>query len=83
MQRQHHTTIVLLDLEDAHHKVDVGILAGKMSDMGISDMLIRWAMAKLKERTCCVKLGMWRSQAFQVSSGLHQGSPLSGLLFNI
>jgi hypothetical protein len=72
-----------LDLEAAYTKVGVGILARKMSDVGISDMLIRWVMATLKARTCCMKLGTWRSQAFQVSSGLPQGSPLSGVLFNI
>jgi hypothetical protein len=83
MQRHQHTAIRLFDLEDAYNKVDVGILSRKMSDMGISDMLIRWVMATLKSRTCCVKLGTWRSQVFEVSSGLPQGSPLSGVLFNI
>jgi hypothetical protein len=72
MQRHQHTAIGLFDLEDAYNKVDVGILARKMSDMTISDMLIRWVMATLKARTCCIKLGTWRSQAFQVSSGLPQ-----------
>jgi hypothetical protein len=53
----------LFDLEDAYNKVDVVILARKMSDMGIIDMLIRSVMATLKARTCCMKLG--RSQAFR------------------
>jgi hypothetical protein len=51
--------------------------------MEISDVLIRWVLAMLEGRKCCMKFGTWRSEAFQVCSGLPRGSPLSSVLFNI
>ncbi|KAI8516617.1 hypothetical protein Bbelb_051980 [Branchiostoma belcheri] len=83
MQKQMHTAIGLFDLEDAYNKVDIAIVARKMREMGISDIITRWVLTLLQSRTCCMKFGTWRSEAFQVSSGLPQGSPLSSVLFNI
>jgi hypothetical protein len=83
LQSHTHIAVGLFDLEDACNKVGIGILAKKMAAMEISDVLIRWVLAMLEGRNCCMKFGTWRSEAFQVCSGLPQGSPLSSVLFNI
>ena len=83
MQERQHTAVGMFDLEDAYNKVNISTLARKMKELDISDTLIRWTLSMLKPRRCCLKFGTWRSEAFQVSSGLPQGSPLSSVLFNV
>jgi hypothetical protein len=73
----------LEDLENAYNKVDIGILARKIAAMEISDVLIRWVLAMLEGRKCCMKFGTWRSEPFQVCSGLPHGYPLGSVLVNI
>ena len=47
-----HGRITVFNLEDAYNKVNISILAGKLSRMGVSDMLIRWFVAMLGRRRC-------------------------------
>ncbi len=83
MQETKHTAVGLFDLEDAYNKVDVRILANKMLTMGITAKLTRWIMALLDTRRCQMQFGRWKSDIFEVSSGLPQGFPLSSVLFKI
>ena len=63
--------------------VDVGILAQKLQAMDVSATLIQWILALLGMRRCKMKFGGWRSEIFEVRSGLPQDSPLSSVLFNM
>ncbi len=70
LQESKHCAVGIFDLEDAYNKVDVGILARKLTALGISDTLIRWILALLDTCRCQMQCGSWRSKIFEVSSGL-------------
>ncbi|KXJ09046.1 RNA-directed DNA polymerase from mobile element jockey [Exaiptasia diaphana] len=83
LQNMNCYAIGLFDLEDAYNRVHIPTLADKMIGFGISEVMTRWVLSMLDERRCHMRFGNWRSDAFKVSSGLPQGSPLSCVLFNI
>jgi hypothetical protein len=77
LQQTKCAAIATYDLEDAYNKVDIRILADKLTN------LLRLIVTLLGSRTCQMKYGKWRSPIFTVSSGLPQGSQLSAVLFNV
>ncbi|KXJ05978.1 RNA-directed DNA polymerase from mobile element jockey, partial [Exaiptasia diaphana] len=83
LQNMNCYAIGLFDLEDAYNRVHIPTLADKMIGFGISEVMTRWVLSMLDERRCHMRFGNWKSDAFKVSSGLPQGSPLSCVLFNI
>ncbi len=83
MQKSQCSTIALYDLEDAYNRVNIQKLVEKLQKLNVSDSLVRWIVALLGTRRCQMRFGSWRSEKFEVSSGLPQGSPLSAILFNI
>ena len=73
----------LLDIEKAFDKVWQNGLLYKLYIKGLSPTLWNIIMDSFRGFRCNIKIGDMQSDWFQVSQGVHQGGPLSGLLFQI
>ena len=75
------TTMLTLDIKGAFDAVLAGRLNQRLQDQGWPSKLIHWVASFTNNRTASLRLGDFTSQAFQVSAGLPQGSPISPILF--
>lgn len=75
--------LVLLDLSAAFDTVDHNILIDRVSDAGIQGPALQWLSSFLSNRSQAVRLGNFSSKAKALTCGVHQGSSLSPLLFNL
>jgi len=72
--------IVFVDFAKAFDHVDHNILVDRMRSLGLSDIIIRWMCAFLREHQR-VKIGDALSDWLPVIAGMPQGSYLSPLTF--
>ncbi len=73
--------IVTVDVQGAFDSVLGGRLALRLRQQGWPDQLVRWVQSFLTGRTTQITLDGQTSQAFPISCGLPQGSPVSPILF--
>ena len=73
--------VIYLDFAKAFDKVDHGLLIKKLSEMGISGLLLRWIHAFLADRFQAVKVEGFISRQARVVSGVPQGTILGPILF--
>ena len=70
-----------VDLEKAYDGIPWGVLWGFLWDYGVSGPLI-WAVHSMYDRSqSLVPVAGSKSHSFRVRVGLHQGCPLSPILF--
>ena len=74
---------VFLDISKAFDRVNHLLLIRKLLDLGINHVLIRWIFFFLTSRKQRVKIGGDKSDWFEISSGLPQGTVLGPLLWLI
>jgi len=83
LEEGHNVDSVYLDFAKAFDKVDLGILAHKMKEMGVFGPLAVWLFNFLSSRTQVVLANGARSSASSVASGVPQGTVLGPILFLI
>ena len=74
---------ILFDLSKAFDSVNKDVLIGKLEAIGIRGFLLGCLISYLQNRTLSVKCNEMRSDIFDISLGVPQGSVLSPLLFLI
>ena len=72
-----------LDLEKAFDRVPRAVVTWALRRSGVEEWLVRAVMTLYLDSTTSVRFMSGLSEAFSVSTGLHQGSVLSPLLFAI
>lgn len=72
-----------LDLEKAFDRVPRAVVTWALRKSGVEEWLVRAVMTLYHGSSTSVRFGSGLSEAFSVSTGLHQGSVLSPLLFAI
>lgn len=75
--------ISLLDVSQAFDSVWIDGLMYRLYEAGIDDKLWRIIKSMYDNCTCRVKVNNKMSQWFDIRQGVHQGSPLSMLLFEL
>ena len=75
------TTMLTLDIKGAFDAVLSGRLTQRLQDQGWPAKLVSWVTSFTNNRSACLRLGDFTSQAFQIPAGLLQGSPISPILF--
>ncbi|XP_056006684.1 uncharacterized protein LOC130050513 [Ostrea edulis] len=76
-------SLVQLDLSAAFDTVDHLRLLQILKDLGIKDTVLTWFASYLTNRTQIVKVKGAKSDATELGCGVHQGSVLGSVLFNI
>ena len=66
----------MVDLEDAHNRVQFKLLMELLMQYGVNLTLTRWLAVALQERKVAMRLGNIISTLQQLTMGLPQGSPL-------
>ena len=74
---------IYTDLKSAFDLVNHDILLAKMKRLGAPPKFISWLESYLDSRVLSVKIGNAKSDNYQASSGVPQGSNLGPLLFSI
>lgn len=74
---------IYTDIRKAFDRILHRLLLGKLRELGVHSSLLQWIQSYLSGRTQYVKIMGWKSQHFDVSSGIPQGSHLGPLLFLI
>ena len=73
--------MLFLDFEKAFDRLDRAWIDRCMSAVGFGPGLQRWVRILHSGTTASVAMNGWHTDAFPVSSGVFQGSPLSPLLY--
>ena len=74
---------VFLDVEKAFDAVWRFGLINKMYELGIADHIVQWINSYLSQRKVCVKVNVCRSEQFETTAGVPQGSVIAPILFII
>jgi hypothetical protein len=74
---------IYLDLSSASDLVPHPILLNKLCAYGLSDGYVNWFCSYLTNRQSSVRISGTSSLAFEVLSGVPQGSVVGPLLFNV
>lgn len=72
-----------LDLEKAYDRVDWGFLSYLMHHTGFGDKRCHWVMESVSSAKLSILINGSPKGFFSTQRGLHQGNPLSLLLFAI
>lgn len=72
---------IYTDFKKAFDRVKPSILIRKLGNLGIHSAPLRWIKSYLTNRRQCVKISGYKSNMFEVTSGLVQGSHLGPILF--
>ena len=83
MDRQMHTSMILLDLQKAFDTLDHGALLEKMDFFGFRTSAIKWFESYLSNRKVLVCIDNAFSETGTLTYGVPQGSILGPLLFFI
>ena len=75
--------LACLDIEKAFDKVWQNGLLYKMLQTGLHLVLLNILRESFKNFKLSVQIGRYNSRKFDVQQGVHQGGPLSGMLFQI
>ena len=76
-------TAVFLDVKGAYPSTDIEMLRHEMRLVGIPHQYTAWINRRMNGRSTRLTFDDYRSQPFQVDSGLDQGDPVSGILYSI
>ena len=74
---------IFIDLEKAFDRVPRAALEWALRRQLVPEKLVRLVMALYKDARSCVAAAGGTSSPFEISVGVHQGSALSPLLFNL
>lgn len=74
--------VIYTDFEKAFDRVDHNILIQKLYAMGIHGDLLRWIKSYLCNRSQAVVVGGYKSDFFNIPTGIPQGSHLGPLFYN-
>ena len=72
-----------MDLQKAYDSVNQPLLLRKMVMCGLDPQFCQQVEHMFVQATSCIKVGAKLGQSFTTNVGLHQGDPLSPLLFNL
>lgn len=75
--------VIYTDFSKAFDKIDHGILAAKLHNLGFRNPFYSWLVSFISGRKQYVKLKNYESPVYHATSGIPQGSHLAPLLFNI
>jgi len=75
--------VCFVDLEKAYDHVPWRILWGVLQEYGVPGPLVRAIRSLYEQSARCVRILGTKSSTFSVGVGLHQGCPLSPILFVI
>ena len=75
--------LVLLNISVTFDNFDHGILLGRLSNLGISDLVLVWLWSFLEDHPQRVQLGESVLALWNLSCGVLQGSVISSMLFNV
>ena len=75
--------VSLLDIKKAFDGVWQNGLLYKLHDMGLTLRLWRIIYDSFRQFKCCVSIGGYKSEYFNIGQGVHQGGPLSMVIFQI
>lgn len=75
--------IMALDQEKAYDKIHHNYLWKTMRNFNMPENLIRTVQALYHNAQTCIQINGTMSEPFQVDRGVHQGDPMSCLLFNL
>ena len=81
VERGHQVDVVHMDFAKAFDVVPHSILFKKLSAYGISGSLLEWLKSYLINRFQFIEIDNCRSDIFEITSGVPQGSHLGPLLF--
>ena len=76
-------TAVFLDVKGTYPSTDIKMLRHEMRLAGIPHQYTAWINQRMSSRSTRLTFDDYRSQPFQVDSGLDQGDPASGILYSI
>lgn len=76
-------TAVFLDVKGAYPSTDIEMLRHEMWLVGVPHQYTAWINRRMNSRSTRLIFDDYRSQHFQVDSGLDQGDPASGILYSI
>ena len=75
--------VVLLDFSKAFNSIDHNKLLSQLKSLGTSSFALHWFRSSLKDRRQYVRIGSEHSTLWGLSYGVHQGSILGPVLFDI
>ena len=82
-EKQKALHMVFIDLEKAYDRVPRQEIWRSLREKGVMEKYVRIIKETYRGVTTCVRSTVGTSSGFQVKVGLHQGSALSPILFNI
>ncbi len=83
LERESDVYVVLLDIKKAFDSVWIDGLMYTLFEIGIDLKLWKLIKDYYSDAECYVKIGGRLSQWFKISQGVHQGAPLSKVLFQV